>query len=41
MTEKIPKFNNISLNKTKISKEPIDLFSVNLGQIVMSDKFKQ
>ena len=40
MTEKIPKFNNISLNKTKISKEPIDLFSVNLGQIVMSDKFK-
>ena len=36
MSEKALKFNNIILNK----KEPIDLFSVNVNQIVVSDKFK-
>ena len=42
MTEKILKFNNIRLNKKEFikSKEPIDLFPVDLGQIVVSDKFK-
>ena len=42
MTEKILKFNNIRLNKKEFikSKEPIDLFSVDLGHIVVSDKFK-
>ena len=36
------KFNNIRLNKKKFQKykEPIDLFSVNVDQIVVSDKFK-
>ena len=35
-------FNNIILNKREFhrSKEAIDLFSVNVAQIVMSDKFK-
>ena len=36
------KFNNIILNKKRFhrSKEPIDLLSVDLDQIVVSDKFK-
>ena len=40
--KKTLKFNNIRLNKKKFqkSKEPIDLFSVNVDQIVVSDKFK-
>ena len=42
MTEKTLKFNNISLNKKEFHKfkEPVDLFSVNLDQIVVSDKFE-
>ena len=42
MTEKTLKFNNIRVNKKKfhMSKEPIDLMSVNVDQIVISDKFK-
>ena len=42
MSEKILKFNNIILNKKKFhkSKEPIDLLSVDLDQIVVSHKFK-
>ena len=42
MSLKILKFNNIILNKKKFhkSKEPIDLLSVDLDQIVVSDKFK-
>ena len=42
MSEKTLKFNNIILNKKKFhkSKEPIDLFSVDLDQIVVSYKFK-
>ena len=42
MSEKTPKFNNIRLDKKELhkSKEPIDLMSVNLDQIVVSDKFK-
>ena len=42
MSEKILKFNNIRLNKKEFnkSKEPIDLMSVNVHQIVVSDKFK-
>ena len=42
MSEKILKFNDIILNKKEFhrSKEPIDLFSVNVDQIVVSDKFK-
>ena len=42
MSEKTLKFNNISLNKKEFhkSKEPIDLISVNVDQIVVSDKFK-
>ena len=42
MSEKTLKFNNIRLNKKEFhkSKEPIDLISVNIGQIVRSDKFK-
>ena len=42
MSEKTLKFNNISLNKKEFhkSKKPIDLFSVNLDQIVVSDKFE-
>ena len=41
MTKKTPKFNNIKVNKNKIhiSKEPIDLMSVNINQIVVSAKF--
>ena len=42
MTKKTLKFNNIRVNKKKfhLSKEPIDLMSVNVDQIVISDKFK-
>ena len=42
MSEKTLKFNNIRLNKKEFhkSKEPIDLLSVNLDQIVVPDKSK-
>ena len=42
MSEKTLKFNNIRLNKKEFhkSKEPIDLLSVNVDQIVVSDEFK-
>ena len=42
MSEKTLKFNNIRINKKEFhkSKQPIDLMSVNLDQIVVSDKFK-
>ena len=42
MSEKTLKFNNITLNKEELhkSKELIDLMSVNVDQIVLSDKFK-
>ena len=42
MNEKTLKFNDIILNKKEYhkSKKPIDLFSVNVNQIVVSDKFK-
>ena len=42
MTEKTLKFNNIRVNKKEfhMSKEPIDLMSLNVDQIVISDKFK-
>ena len=42
MSEKTLKFNNIILNKKKFhrSKEPIDLLSVDLDQIVVSYKFR-
>ena len=42
MCEKRLKFNNIKLNKKEFnkSKEPIDLLSVDLDQIVVSYKFK-
>ena len=42
MSEKTLKFSNIILNKIKFhrSKEPIDLLSVDLDQIVVSHKFK-
>ena len=42
MSKKTIKFNNIILNKKKFhrSKEPIDLLSVDLDQIVLSHKFK-
>ena len=42
MSEKTLKFNNIILNKKEFhkSKESIDLLSVNVDQIVVSDKFK-
>ena len=42
MSEKTLKFNNIKLNKKEFhkSKEPIDLLSVDLDQIVVSYKFK-
>ena len=44
MSEKTLKFDNnkIRLNKKEFhkSREPIDLFSVNVDQIVVSDKFK-
>ena len=42
MSEKTLKFNNIRLNKKEFhkSKEPIDLLSVDVDQIVVSDKLK-
>ena len=42
MSEKTLTFNNVILNKKKFhrSKEPIDLLSVDLDQIVVSYKFK-
>ena len=42
ISEKTLKFNDIILNKKEFYrfKEPIDLFSVNVDQIVVSDKFK-
>ena len=42
MSEKTLKFSNIKLNKKEFhkSKEPIDLLSIDLDQIVISDKFK-
>ena len=42
MSEKALKFNNIRLNKKEFHncKQPIDLMSVNVDQIVVSDKFK-
>ena len=42
MSEKTLKFNNIRVNKKELhkSKQPIDLMSVNLDQIIVSDKFK-
>ena len=41
MTEKTLKLNNIRFKKKKfhVSKEPIDLMSVNVDQIVVPDKF--
>ena len=41
MTEKTLKFNNIRVNKKKfhMPKEPMDLMSVNVHQIGVSDKF--
>ena len=41
MSEKTLKFKNIRLNKKEFhkSKEPIELMSVNVDQIVISDKF--
>ena len=41
MNKKTLKCNNIKLNKNEFhkSKEPIDLFSVDLDQIVLSEKF--
>ena len=43
MSEKTLQFNFIILNNKEFhrSKEPSDLFSVNIGQIVVSDKFKR
>ena len=42
MSEKTLKFNNIRLNKKEFhkSKQSIDLKSVNVDEIVASDKFK-
>ena len=42
MSEKTLKFNNIRLNKKEFhkSKEPIDLMSVSVDQIVVSDRYK-
>ena len=42
MSEKTLKFNNAGVNKKEFhkSKQPIDLMSVNVDQIVVSDKFK-
>ena len=43
MIEKALKFNNIRLNKKEFhkSKELIDLLSVNVDQIVVSNKFER
>ena len=42
MDESTLKFDNIKVNKKEFnkSKEPIDFMSVNVDQIVVSDKFK-
>ena len=42
MSEKTLQFNDIILNKKEFhrSKEPIDLFSVNVDQIIVSYQFK-
>ena len=42
MSEKTLKFNNIRLNKKELhkSKEPTELMSVVVDEIVVSDKFK-
>ena len=42
MSEKTLKYNNIRLNNKEFhkSKQPIDLMSVNVDQIVISGKFK-
>ena len=42
MREKTLKVNNIRVNKKQFhtSKEPVDLMSVNVDEIVVSDKFK-
>ena len=42
MSEKTLKFDNIRVNKKEFHKsnQPIDLMSVNVDQIVVSDKFK-
>ena len=42
MIEKALKFNNIRLNKKEFhkSKEPIDLLSINVDQIVVANKFE-
>ena len=42
MNEKTLQFSNLTLNKKKFQKsnEPVDLFSVDLDQIVVSYKFK-
>ena len=42
MSEKTLKFNNFRVNKKEFhkSKQPIDLMSVKVDQIVVSDKFK-
>ena len=42
MIEKTMKFNNIKLDKKEFhkSKEPIDLLSIDVDQIVISYKFK-
>ena len=42
MSEKTLKLDNIRVNKKEFykSKQPIDLMSVNVDQIVISDKFK-
>ena len=42
MSEKTLKFNNIRLNKKEFhkSKEPIDLMSIIVDQILASNKFK-
>ena len=42
MNEKTLKFNNIKVNKKEFhnSKQAIDLYSVSVDQIVVSDKFK-
>ena len=42
MSERTLKFNNVGLNKKEFHKpkQPIDLMSVNVDQMVVSDKFK-
>ena len=42
MSEKTLQFNNTTVNKKEFpkSEQPIDLMSVNVDQIVVSDKFK-